>query len=32
MPLLTNQLKALRAKNKQTASKVKGLLDYLDKS
>ena len=32
MPLLADQLKALRAENKQTASEVKGLLDHLDKS
>ena len=32
MPLLADQLKALRAEHKQTASEVKGLLDHLDKS
>ena len=32
MLLLANQLKALYAEYKQTASEVKGLLDYLDKS
>jgi Centromere DNA-binding protein complex CBF3 subunit, domain 2 len=32
MPLLADQLKALRAENKQTASEVTGLLDHLDKS
>ena len=32
MPLLADQLKALRAENKQTASEVKVLLDHLDRS
>jgi hypothetical protein len=31
MPLLANQLKALYIKNKQTASKVKDLLNRLNK-
>ena len=32
MPLLADQLKALHAEHKRTASEVKGLLDHLNKS